>query len=97
MQPQVYPGQRCDVVPQCDAMLQVAMRFRAKATPAASLEIEMLPGRFRLCWLVLVASCSADFVHVVKDNNGTWWFEHNGARWMNFAVNHVRAAVLQLN
>jgi hypothetical protein len=37
----------------------------------------------------VAALCAADYVHVVKDGNGTWWFEHNGQRWLNFAVNHV--------
>ena len=29
------------------------------------------------------------FVTTVSDPNGTWWFEHDGERFLSFAVNHV--------
>jgi hypothetical protein len=31
----------------------------------------------------------AGFVTTVLDANHTWWFEHDGARFMSFAMNHV--------
>lgn len=37
----------------------------------------------------LSALAAADFVHVVQDANGVWWFEHNGARFIKMAINHV--------
>lgn len=35
------------------------------------------------------ASATADFVHLVKDENNVWWFEHNGNRFWSAAANHV--------
>jgi len=32
---------------------------------------------------------SADFVHIVKDVNGVFWFEQNGARFTSRVVKHV--------
>lgn len=35
------------------------------------------------------ACVRADFVRTVQDANGTWWFTHNGQRFLSFAANHV--------
>ena len=42
-----------------------------------------------LYFSTLLSKVYTDYVHLVKDNNKIWWFEHNQQQFLSFVVNHV--------